>query len=46
MHTLPDGREVIIAGSKGGVALALDLDKNGASCGVRISPSGLLERPV
>ena len=30
MHTLPDGRDVIIAGSKGGVALALDLDKNGA----------------
>src|SRR5262245_17034729 len=30
MHTLPDGREVIIAGSKGGVALALDLNKNGA----------------
>jgi polyvinyl alcohol dehydrogenase (cytochrome) len=30
MHTLPDGRDVIIAGSKGGVTLALDLDKNGA----------------
>src|SRR5712691_9974541 len=30
MNTLPDGRDVIIAGSKGGVALALDLDKNGA----------------
>jgi len=30
MHTLPDGRDVIIAGSKGGVALALDLDENGA----------------
>jgi polyvinyl alcohol dehydrogenase (cytochrome) len=30
MHTLPDGRDVIVAGSKGGVALALDLDKNGA----------------
>ena len=30
MHTLPDGHDVIIAGSKGGVALALDLDKNGA----------------
>jgi polyvinyl alcohol dehydrogenase (cytochrome) len=30
MHTLPDGRDVIIAGSKGGVALALDLEKNGA----------------
>jgi polyvinyl alcohol dehydrogenase (cytochrome) len=30
MHTLPDGRDVIIAGGKGGVALALDLDKNGA----------------
>jgi len=30
MHTLPDGRDVIIAGSKGGVAIAFDLDKNGA----------------
>jgi polyvinyl alcohol dehydrogenase (cytochrome) len=30
MHTLPDGRDVLVAGSKGGVALALDLDKNGA----------------
>jgi polyvinyl alcohol dehydrogenase (cytochrome) len=30
LHTLPDGRDVIIAGSKGGVTLALDLDKNGA----------------
>lgn len=30
MHTLPDGRDVIIAGSKAGVALALDLDKAGA----------------
>jgi polyvinyl alcohol dehydrogenase (cytochrome) len=30
MHTLPDGRDVLIAGSKGGVALALDLEKNGA----------------
>jgi polyvinyl alcohol dehydrogenase (cytochrome) len=29
MHTLPGGRDVLIAGSKGGVALALDLDKNG-----------------
>ena len=30
MNTLSDGRDVIIAGSKGGVALALDLDKSGA----------------
>ncbi len=30
LTTLPGGRDVIIAGSKGGVALALDLDKNGA----------------
>jgi polyvinyl alcohol dehydrogenase (cytochrome) len=29
LNTLPDGREVVVAGSKGGVALALDLDKNG-----------------
>jgi polyvinyl alcohol dehydrogenase (cytochrome) len=30
LHTLPDGRDLIIAGSKGGVALALDPDKNGS----------------
>jgi polyvinyl alcohol dehydrogenase (cytochrome) len=30
LHTLPDGRDVLIAGSKGGVSLALDLDRNGA----------------
>jgi polyvinyl alcohol dehydrogenase (cytochrome) len=29
IDTLPDGRDVLIAGSKGGVTLALDLDKNG-----------------
>jgi polyvinyl alcohol dehydrogenase (cytochrome) len=41
MHTLPDGREVIIAGSKGGVALALDLDKGGAV----VWRSNIAERP-
>ncbi|HYR82718.1 MAG TPA: PQQ-binding-like beta-propeller repeat protein [Terriglobia bacterium] len=30
LHTRPDGRDVLIAGSKGGVTLALDLDQNGA----------------
>src|SRR5262249_8196605 len=30
MHTLPDGRDVLIAGSKGGGASAFDLDKDGA----------------
>ena len=29
MHTLTDGRSVIIGGSKGGFAVALDLDKSG-----------------
>jgi polyvinyl alcohol dehydrogenase (cytochrome) len=41
MHTLPDGRDVLIAGSKGGVALALDLDKNGAV----VWRSNIAERP-
>jgi polyvinyl alcohol dehydrogenase (cytochrome) len=41
MHTLPDGRDVIIAGSKGGVALALDLDRNGAV----VWRSNIAERP-
>lgn len=41
MHTLPDGRDVLIAGSKGGVALALDLDKNGAV----VWRTGIAERP-
>ena len=41
LQTLPDGRDVIIAGSKGGVALALDLDKNGAV----VWRSNIAERP-
>jgi polyvinyl alcohol dehydrogenase (cytochrome) len=30
LHTLPDGRDVVIGGSKGGFSVALDLDRNGA----------------
>jgi polyvinyl alcohol dehydrogenase (cytochrome) len=30
LHTLPDGRDILVAGSKGGLAMAFDLDKNGA----------------
>jgi polyvinyl alcohol dehydrogenase (cytochrome) len=30
LHRLSDGREVIVAGSKGGLSMAFDLDKNGA----------------
>jgi len=41
MHTLPDGRDVIIAGSKGGFAAALDLDKNGAV----VWKTNIAERP-
>ena len=41
MHTLPDGRDVIIAGSKGGLAVALDLDKNG----VVVWRTNIAERP-
>src|SRR4030095_74750 len=36
-----DGRDVIVAGSKGGVALAIDLDKNGAV----IWRTNIAERP-
>lgn len=41
LYTLPNGRDVIIAGSKGGVALALDLDKNGEV----VWRTNLAERP-
>ena len=41
LHTLPDGRDALIAGSKGGVALALDLDKNGSV----IWRTNIAERP-
>ncbi|HLQ79312.1 MAG TPA: PQQ-binding-like beta-propeller repeat protein [Terriglobia bacterium] len=30
MQTLPDGRDVLVAGTKGGLSIAFDLDKNGA----------------
>jgi polyvinyl alcohol dehydrogenase (cytochrome) len=30
LHTLPDGRDILVAGSKGGLSMAFDLDKNGA----------------
>src|SRR6267142_772278 len=41
LHTLPDGHDVLIAGSKGGVSLALDLDHNGAV----LWRTNLAERP-
>ena len=41
LHTLPDGRDVLIAGSKGGVSLALDLDHDGAV----LWRTNLAERP-
>src|SRR5262249_38319431 len=41
MHTLPDGRDVIIAGSKGGFSMAVDLDRNGAV----VWKTNLAERP-
>jgi polyvinyl alcohol dehydrogenase (cytochrome) len=30
LHTLPDGRDILVVGSKGGLAIAFDPDKNGA----------------
>jgi polyvinyl alcohol dehydrogenase (cytochrome) len=30
LHTLPDGRDILVAGSKGGLSMAFDPDKNGA----------------
>src|SRR5204862_854226 len=30
LHTLPDGRDILVAGTKGGLSMAFDLDKNGA----------------
>jgi polyvinyl alcohol dehydrogenase (cytochrome) len=41
LHTLPDGREVLVGGSKGGIAIALDLDRNGAV----VWKTSLSERP-
>ena len=41
LQTLPDGRDVIIAGSKGGISMAFDLDKNGAV----VWKTTLAERP-
>jgi polyvinyl alcohol dehydrogenase (cytochrome) len=41
LQTLPDGRDVIVAGSKGGLSIAFDLDKNGAV----VWRTNLAERP-
>lgn len=41
LHTLADGREILVAGSKGGFAMAFDLDKNGAV----LWKTNLAERP-
>jgi polyvinyl alcohol dehydrogenase (cytochrome) len=41
MYTLPDGRDVVIGGSKGGFAVALDLDKSG----VVVWKTNVAERP-
>jgi polyvinyl alcohol dehydrogenase (cytochrome) len=30
LHTLPDGRDILVAGTKGGLSIAFDLDKSGA----------------
>jgi polyvinyl alcohol dehydrogenase (cytochrome) len=30
LHTLPDGRDILVAGTKGGLSIAFDLEKNGA----------------
>ncbi|HEX4998417.1 MAG TPA: PQQ-binding-like beta-propeller repeat protein [Terriglobia bacterium] len=41
LTTLPDGRDVLIAGTKGGLSMALDLDRNGAV----VWKTSLAERP-
>jgi polyvinyl alcohol dehydrogenase (cytochrome) len=41
LHTLADGRDILVAGSKGGFAMAFDLDKNGAV----LWKTNLAERP-
>lgn len=41
LHTLPDGRDILVAGSKGGLSMAFDLDKNGAV----VWKTNLAERP-
>jgi polyvinyl alcohol dehydrogenase (cytochrome) len=41
LHTLPDGRDILVAGSKGGLSMAFDLDKNGAI----VWKTSLAERP-
>jgi polyvinyl alcohol dehydrogenase (cytochrome) len=41
LYTLPDGRDVLVGGSKGGISIALDLDKNGAV----VWKTSLSERP-
>jgi len=30
LHALPDGRDILVAGTKGGLSIAFDLDKDGA----------------
>jgi len=41
LHTLADGRDILVAGSKGGLSMAFDLDKNGAV----LWKTNLAERP-
>jgi polyvinyl alcohol dehydrogenase (cytochrome) len=41
LHTLPDGRDILVAGSKGGLSMAFDPDKNGAV----LWKTNLAERP-
>jgi polyvinyl alcohol dehydrogenase (cytochrome) len=41
LHTLPDGRDILVAGTKGGLAMAFDPDKNGAV----LWKTNLAERP-
>ena len=41
LHTLPDGRDILVAGSKGGLSMAFDLDRNGAV----VWKTNLAERP-
>jgi polyvinyl alcohol dehydrogenase (cytochrome) len=41
LHTLPDGRDILVAGSKGGLSMAFDPDNNGAV----LWKTNLAERP-
>jgi len=43
LHTLPDGRQILLAGQKSGILFALDPDHDGALLWkVRLSPGGIL----